>query len=137
MAIKIARLVQDLRQVFCMTGFCLFVELHQEGSAPATCAVGLFSFYIEKKIDIFFLAGSHYYSNRRLGLSKTRLCFFVFVFSGRGLKLKNLPSFNVFFLPDFLKYFLQFQLKLSEFVYENKFIVFSFKMCVKKYIYRK
>ena len=28
-----------------MGGFCLLVELHQEGSAPAACAAGLF-FYV-------------------------------------------------------------------------------------------
>jgi hypothetical protein len=48
MAIKIARVVKELRQFFCMTGFCLIVELHQGGSASATCAVSLFSLYIGK-----------------------------------------------------------------------------------------
>ena len=33
-----------------MCGSSLFVELHQEGSAPAACTVGLFSLYIEKKL---------------------------------------------------------------------------------------
>ena len=46
MAFKIAQWVLELWQLFCMTGFCLFVERHQKGSAPAICAVGFFS-YIE------------------------------------------------------------------------------------------
>ena len=45
---KFARVVEELGQFFCMTGFWLIVELHQYGSAPATCAVGLFSLYIDK-----------------------------------------------------------------------------------------
>ena len=76
MAIKIAWRVQELQKFFCMIGFCLFVELHQDGSAPATCAVSLFSFYIEKNRCVdFFLAGNHNNLNRRLGVSKTNLCF--------------------------------------------------------------
>ena len=55
MAIKIARVVEELRQFFCMTGFCLIVELHQDGSAPETCAVALFSLYIEKNRFAAFL----------------------------------------------------------------------------------
>ena len=40
--IKIAVLVQNLRR-FCWTDwFCLLVDLHREGSAPAACAAGLF-----------------------------------------------------------------------------------------------
>ena len=53
MGIEITLLVQELRQFCCLCGFCLFEELHQEGSAHAACAVGLFSFiYLEKKIKI-------------------------------------------------------------------------------------
>ena len=40
--IKIALLVQELRQFCCMGGLCLLVKLHREGSAPAACAAGLF-----------------------------------------------------------------------------------------------
>ena len=56
------------------------------------------------------------------------MLFFVVAFSGIGLKHKNLP----FFSSNFLKFFLQLKLKLSEFVCENKFKVFSCKLCVKK-----
>ena len=64
------------------------------------------------------------------------LCF-AFVFSGKCLKPKKFPSFKCFFSlsPDFLKFFLQFQLKVNEFVCENKFIVLNFKMSMKKKIY--
>ena len=40
--IKIALLNQKLWRFCWMGGFCLLVELHQEGSAPAACAAGLF-----------------------------------------------------------------------------------------------
>ena len=40
--IQIALLVQKLRRFWWMGGFCLLVELHREGSAPAACAAGLF-----------------------------------------------------------------------------------------------
>ena len=54
--IKIALLVRELRP-FCWIGwFCLLVELHREGSAPAACAA-----------DLFFL--------RRDGASWWRVCY--------------------------------------------------------------
>ena len=36
-------MVQKLRPFYWRGGFCLLVELHREGSAPAACAVGLFT----------------------------------------------------------------------------------------------
>ena len=39
---RIASLVQHIWQFCWMGGFCLFVELHQEGPVPATWAAGLF-----------------------------------------------------------------------------------------------
>ena len=112
MAFKIAQWVQELRQFFCITGFYLFVELHQDGSVPLTCAVGLFSLYIEKNIYVaiflFLLAGSHYSSNW-LGLSKTNLCFvlhllflakvWILKIFNQEPKKNSLPSFKcIFFL---------------------------------------
>ena len=38
----IERLVQKLPQFGWRGEFCLLVELHREGSAPAACAAGLF-----------------------------------------------------------------------------------------------
>ena len=98
MTIKIARLVQELQQFFCMTGFCLFVELHQDGSAPATCTCFPI---ILKKIDIlhFFLAGSRYNLNRILGLTKTNLCFVLLLYVlAKVWQFKIFLLSNVFFL---------------------------------------
>ena len=41
-AIKSAVLVHKVRRFCWMGGFCLLVELHREGSAPAACAAVLF-----------------------------------------------------------------------------------------------
>ena len=74
-----------------MSCCCLFVDLHQEGSAPAACAVGLFSLYIEKNIYVvlfFFKAGSKTKVIRRIGLSKKKRLVLHF-FSGKCLKISN------------------------------------------------
>ena len=47
MGIKIALLVQKLWQFCWMVGFCLLVNLHWEGSAPAAYAQGLFLWFLE------------------------------------------------------------------------------------------
>ena len=39
---KIALVVQKLQQFYWRGGFCLLVELHWEGSAPAACTAGFF-----------------------------------------------------------------------------------------------
>ena len=39
---EIASLMTKLQRFCWMGGFCLLVELHQEGSAPAACAADLF-----------------------------------------------------------------------------------------------
>ena len=39
---------QKLRRFCWFGGFCLLVQLHQEGSAPKACAAGLFLYYINK-----------------------------------------------------------------------------------------
>ena len=45
--IEIAVLVQKLQRFCWMGGFCLLVELHREGSAPAACTAGLFSLMLK------------------------------------------------------------------------------------------
>ena len=64
-----------------MCGSSLFVELHQEGSAPAACAVGLFSLYIEKKLmwHFFIIIPKKFYLNNK-AIQKKLLCF-AFVYS--------------------------------------------------------
>ena len=91
---KIAQLVQELRQFCWMGRLCLFVELHQEGSAPAACAIGLFSLYIKKKQimrHIFLKARSqNKLSFRIMRLSKKNNALFALVLSCKGLKPQNL-----------------------------------------------
>ena len=45
-SIKMAVLVQNLRRFSWLGVFCLLVELHREGSAPAAFAAGLFSSFL-------------------------------------------------------------------------------------------
>ena len=53
--------VQKLPQFYWRGGFCLFVELHQEGSAPAACAASLFTILL-----IHMKLSSTIYSNLKL-----------------------------------------------------------------------
>ena len=70
--------------------FCLFVGLHQERSAPAACAVGLFSLYLENTYDVEFLFSSEQKkTSRRIALSKKKVICYAF-FSGQGLKPKSI-----------------------------------------------
>ena len=120
-----------------MGGFCLFVELNQEGSAPAAWAVGLFSLCIKNK----YLCGSQKLSFRRTGLSKNQ-CFVLrwSFLAMAGLKPQNLrlgtqniswPFCKCFFLfSDFLKCFQKSQRNLSEFYNKNSFCHFVPK-CVR------
>ena len=106
-----------------MCGSSLFVELHQERSAPAACAVGLFSLYIAKKYwcGIFFIIipKNFYLNNIKaiLRLSKKKLLCFAFVYSVEPKSDFFVVEFFVFlfFLLRFLKYFPISQLNLSKF----------------------
>ena len=48
---KIAVLVQNVRPFCSMGVFGLLVELHREGSAPASCAAGLFFFFMNMDVS--------------------------------------------------------------------------------------
>ena len=78
-AIKMAWLGQEIWQFCCMGGCCLFVELHQEGYAPAAYAVCWFSLHIERKntFGIFLKPWVKQKFITRIGLGKQKpiLCF--------------------------------------------------------------
>ena len=133
------------RWQFCyISGFVLFVELHQEGPVPTACVVGLFSFYIKKQKFWYFFQSWERKKNllRRIGLSIKKKQCFAFVFSIKGLnpqilwagtKQISLPLLKISFL-FFLIYRNTFWNANSIGVNFNvniHFISFSYKMCGK------
>ena len=70
--------------------FCLFVGLHQERSAPAACAVGLFSLYLENTYDVEFLfSWEQKKIHPKNSVIKKTVIWYAF-FSCQGLKPKSI-----------------------------------------------